>query len=100
MQKLLEGVFALKDKELQMANENYPLFSSDHEGSAVIREEIEEAELEMENIKYYYSILWDSVKCDSDIDYDADKLKIVACKCAAECIQVAAMCEKIKLKKK
>lgn len=108
MNKTMECVKKMVDQELKMANEQYPLFASVHEGAAVILEELEEAEDEMNKMKEAYSTLWDCVKENisledkyffGDNDKPADGLKKYAINCACECIQVAAMCEKIKLKK-
>lgn len=99
MKKLMDKVIALTDEELDMANEQYPLFASNHEGSAVIREEVEEADDEMTRIKYYNGLLWDDVKEDENVDDDVDEVEKHAIRCACECIQVAAMCRKIKIKK-
>ncbi len=40
MKELMEKVYTLVDWELNKANENWPLFNSDHEGIAVIEEEV------------------------------------------------------------
>lgn len=100
MNKLLEKVKVLADEELKLANEQYPLFASAHEGAAVILEEVEEADDEMVWMKRQYNRLWDDVKADGPkecIIDNAEKLKRLAKRCAAECIQVAAMCEKMKM---
>ena len=43
MKELREKVYTLVDWELNKANENWPLFNSDHEGISVIEEEVVEA---------------------------------------------------------
>lgn len=106
MNKTMEGVKRLADQELNMANEQYPLFASNHEGIAVIREELEEAEDDMESMFRYFKQMWGQVKADIDISENQEHIKDdyvfalggSAIHCACECIQVAAMCEKIKLK--
>lgn len=98
MTVLLGKVADLADEELKMANEQYPLFASNHEGAAVILEEVEEADDEMMRIKYYNGLLWNDVKEDEDVGEDAEDVKKHAIRCACECIQVAAMCDKINLK--
>ena len=97
MIKLLEKVKALADEELKLANEQHPLFASNHEGAAVIREEVEEADDEMMRIKDYNGLLWNDVKEDENVKDDADAIKKHAILCACKCIQAAAMCEKMKL---
>ena len=96
MDKTIEGVEKLADEELKMANEQYPLFASDHEGAAVLLEEIEEAEDEMDHMKYFYDLLWLDVKANRKVD-KYDFIKENAIKCACECIQVAAMCQKMRM---
>ena len=99
MDKTIEGVEKLADAELKMANEQHPLFASNHEGAAVILEEVEEAEIELNAMKNCYELLWHEVKSDDPTRAGlwADSLKRSAIRCAAECIQVAAMSEKIKM---
>lgn len=99
MIKLLEKVKTLTDEELKLANEQHPLFASNHEGSAVIREEVEEAEDEMTKIRYYNGLLWNDIKENENVKDDADAIRKHAILCACECIQVAAMCEKMKMEK-
>lgn len=101
MKKLLEQVQKLADDELKMANEQFPLFASNHEGAAVILEEVEEADDEMDWIDELYQCLWKDVKDDEpeNVMERAGEMKVHAIRCACECIQVAAMCEKIKMKK-
>lgn len=107
MKKLMESVKELVDRELKMANEQFPLFASNHEGAAVILEEVEEADDEMIKMQEAYSALWNCVKENisfedkyffGDNEMPVDNLKKYAIRCACECIQVAAMCEKIKMK--
>lgn len=99
MDKTIEGVEKLADEELKMANEQHPLFASNHEGAAVILEEAEEAALEMEVLRSAYKLLWGDVKSDNAIGVkrSAEKVRWRAIKCAAECIQVAAMCQKMRM---
>lgn len=102
MKKLLEQVQKLADDELKIANEQFPLFASSHEGAAVILEEVEEADDEMVWMKSQYNRLWDDVKENEPKEWiidDAERVKKFAINCACECIQVAAMCGKIKMSK-
>ena len=69
MQKLKEEITAAANRELNRANEQFPLFTSKHEGVAVAYEELEESkealeELEasfkcLENAKYIYIIAFE-----------------------------------------
>ena len=83
-----------------MANEQHPLFASNHEGYAVIHEEMEEARDEILKMEYYDGLLWSDVKEDENVDEDAEEVEKHAVRCACECIQVEAMCRKLKLRKK
>ena len=94
MKELIKEVELITKNELKRANENYPLFASNHEGSAVIREEIEEAHDAVDNMDCYYERLWNGVKANGYEREDVRNLKTYAVLSACECIQVAAMCEK------
>lgn len=92
--RTLRGVDYLIDNELDMAREeNGEVFSSLHEGAAVLHEEVDEALDEIETVKQRYAMLWLNVKQDDpraascyaeDIASHAERL-------ACEAIQVAAM---------
>lgn len=60
------------EEELKNARKKYPAFHSNHEGFAVIKEEIDE--------------LWDFIKTSKSIHADSTM--------KAECIQIAAMAVK------
>ena len=66
----VEGIIETVKVELEIANKKFPLFNSQHEGFAVLKEEVDE--------------LWDDVKGNA-----ADSLT------KAECVQVAAMAIKM-----
>lgn len=98
MTKLLKELEEITKAELDRCNEQHPLFASNHEGAAVLLEEIEEARDEMERIKSAYDLLWRSIKHDMMSIRELEPLRKHATLCAAECIQVAAMCEKFNMK--
>jgi hypothetical protein len=50
MKELIESVNKLVTEELERANKEFPLFSSAHEGYAVILEELHETEDELERL--------------------------------------------------
>ena len=50
MNAVKQEVEKLVQKELESANQRFPMFRSDHEGAAVIVEEIEEAKAELEEV--------------------------------------------------
>ena len=90
-----ETIEKLVELELDEANEKYPLFHSPHEAYAVLKEEVEELEYEMEQISSKTNHLWSAVKCDRNTEDYADRIYAHAIFAAQEAIQVAAMCEKI-----
>lgn len=97
MKELLKEVELTVKCELKRANKVHPLFNSPHEAYAVIKEEVEEAELEMEHIKDSVRIFWKAVKYDDSAKNMCRFLhgiKDIAMNLAAEAIQVAAMAQK------
>lgn len=88
---------ALIAEELARANTIHrDHFVSMHEGESVIREEIEEAEEELNYIRMLYKALWNQIKKRDDreaID-TAKTMKIYVMSAINELTQVAAMCDK------
>jgi hypothetical protein len=90
--------------EFERAYGIHGAFNSTHEGHSVIREEVEEAEYEMEQIKGYVEHLWKLVKVNSfdikvtrDINNKTlDRIEEHSVRLACEAIQVAAMAKKFK----
>lgn len=91
---LKSGVTQLVADELRTANENYPLFASNHEAYAVIKEELEEAEDELKEFKYHIENLWNMTKENLNCTDQFDIMKRRAMLLAQEAIQLAAMCLK------
>lgn len=101
MNAVNEDVEKLVQKELKSANQRFPMFRSDHEGAAVILEEIEECKQEIENLEIQFEVLWSYVKADNKISVITSKrLKLTAANLACEAIQVAAMAQKFMDSKK
>ena len=97
MNAVKEDVEKLVQKELESANQRFPMFRSDHEGAAVIYEEIQEAEYEFECIKDRFQELWRSVKCNMSPEWNYEINTVIvnrATNLACEAIQVAAMAQK------
>lgn len=96
MNAVKEDVIQLVDKELKSANEKFPLFHSAHEGYAVIKEELEESEEQVEWCKEKFGCLWEGVKDDfaTYTKQEAKYLKEFAIDAVCELIQVAAMAQK------
>ena len=94
MNAVKEDVEKLVQKELGSANQRFPMFRSDHEGAAVIFEEIQETENRLSTVQLAFAHLWKKIKkdiCDVDL---AKGLKFEAASLACEAIQVAAMAQK------
>lgn len=82
--------------EVEHAREEHEeLFSSNHEAYAVLKEEIEETLVEIDNIITILDKIWEYVKSDSDISRLTSRMQKTALLCAAELIQVSGVCEKI-----
>ena len=94
MQELKNSVKLLVEEELISANKKFPMFQSPHEGYAVIKEEIEEAEQELIDVTAILKRIWYFIKRDENVNKDMFLLKEYAIKLAAESIQVAAMAQK------
>ena len=94
MNTIKSDVENLVQKELESANRRFPMFRSDHEGAAVILEEIEEAQEDMNNVQDNFLDLWKSVKRNLKPEYHADSVYICAVSLACEAIQVATMAQK------
>lgn len=96
MNNIINTIISEAKEEFERANEKHPLFHSDHEGIAIIEEEKIEAKEEFSQLNK--SMYWLKNSTYKDLPKQAEenvaKLKMHAIKCAAELIQVAAMCDK------
>ncbi len=96
MDAVKKDVINLVYKELESANEKFPPFNSSHEGYAVIKEEIEEAEEQLIYTKEKLNVLWSNIK-RNNIEFSLAhvyNLEELAINMAVEAIQVAAMAQK------
>ena len=96
MKKLKEEMVVSANKELNRANERFPLFQSKHEGAAVIYEELEESKEALEALETSFKCLWDDVRgketpCFLKEDITPLKLADMALDLACEAVQTAAM---------
>lgn len=87
-------IMILEAGECQNGIKEHGLFHSQHEGYAVIKEEIEEAAVEMDKINQKLIGLWDSVKRDEYPNVSILLIKKHAELLACEAIQIAAMAQK------
>lgn len=94
MNAVIDDIKKLVFKELDSANKHFPLFQSQHEGYAIIKEEIEEAEDEMNDINLLAKESWYQIKGNTDATNLIKEIEEHAIKLAGEAIQIAAMCKK------
>lgn len=96
MEKLLKDLSVMARDELERANHEFPPFASDHEGYAVILEELDEMNEEVEAARRTLACIWRAVKTNTA--GDAKNMLLAAkgafLQAAAEAIQAAAMCDK------
>lgn len=81
-------------KELNSANQQFPLFQSPHEGYGVIKEEIEEVMDDMNVLLEVFANAWSGIKKNEPVFPQMKIAKELAKQVAIEAIQVAAMCDK------
>lgn len=96
MKKIIESVTALAEKEMAWGIKEYGYFRSMHEGYGVVREELDEAQDELDIVEMVEGELWGRIRCDDSetavkIAEDLAEKAILA---SAELIQVAAMAMK------
>lgn len=98
MKDILIEINRIVADELERANKVHPLFHSDHEGVAVIEEEIMEAKTDFgmldclfENLKS--NVYRDNIEYIKEINL-VESIRNNASLAAAELIQVIAMCDK------
>ena len=94
MNAVKQDVEKLVQKELESANQKFPVFHSDYEGAAVICEEIEEAEHELKEIQFEFKEMWRSIKLNAGGTAFCDAVLKRSLNLACEAIQVATMAQK------
>lgn len=98
MTALLNGVKQLQTEELIRANKSNRMFADEHHAAGVMFEEYEEAVAEIIEFYTIFNEFWQATKNNEDDDIKinlAEKMRMCASRAAAECIQTAAMAEKI-----
>lgn len=96
MKEILIEIDKLAEEELERANKIHPLFASDHEGYAVIREEIEEAIDSFEMMGKSFEEAWHEIREDDEEEARerVQDVRRFAQHAAAELMQVIATCDK------
>lgn len=85
----------LVQKELESANQRFSTFHSDHEGAAIILEEIEETKEALKYVEDKFECLWLYIKLNNEFSVTmAEHIKKYAIDLSCEAIQVAAMAQK------
>lgn len=87
-------IHSLIKEELAEANKMHPLFSSQHEAWAVIREEVEELHEEIIACKGLQEEMWHRIRNDWGTEDILKQLYAHAIYATQEAIQVAAMAQK------
>ena len=94
MNAVKQDIEKLVQKELESANQKFPVFHSDYEGAAVILREIDNAKLQMVRTKERFENVWSFVKHESHSEELTLDLKHCAIELACSAIQVEAMAQK------
>lgn len=94
MSTIKSDVEKLVQKELEFANRKFPMFRSEHEGAAVIFEEIEEIKDSLIDTEYQFGEMWKCIKDNMSGYPFIERLYVRAIEAACEAIQVAAMAQK------
>lgn len=94
MNAVKDDVIKLVEKELESANKQFPQFRSAHEGVAIILEEMQETQDEVDRCLEWLEELWKKIRNNENGISCANNLRSYAICGAIEFIQVAAMCQK------
>ena len=94
MNAVKSDVEKLVQKELESANQKFPVFHSGYEGAAVIFMELDNAKLQMVRTKERFENVWSFVKHESYSKELTMDLKHRAIELACSAIQVATMAQK------
>lgn len=99
MDHLSPGVEALVELEHKTIVDKYgDGYTSMHEGYAVLKEEIEEAEEALQDVKKHLDWAWLAVREDERKLFGSEILRVehYAKQLAAEAVQVAAVCRRMR----
>ena len=81
--------------ELQNIVKNYgPTYNSNHEGYAVLKEEVEEAADALKAVNQNLNVLWKSIRVNFVTGECINQVKKNAVFLAQEAVQVVAVCER------
>ncbi|MCB6366626.1 hypothetical protein LI291_10625 [Intestinibacillus massiliensis] len=91
MNVVKDDVIELVFKERDAANKRFPPFRSPHEGYAVILEELQEAQEELDNSAKHFKFIWALIKADKSPYIQMGHLYADTINAICELIQYAAM---------
>lgn len=95
VESMKEKIRAMVDMELYEAQRvNGRYFNSNHEAYAVILEEMQEAQAELDFVKVFVDEIWENVMLDKNIRFQAEKARQSALFLIYEVIQLTAMIQK------
>ena len=83
--------------EVARVNDIKPLYASTHEGWALMKEEIEEANDELDIVNALHNKFWNQIKYDhnnNEIIQDVIDIKLRSIKAIEELIQVCCVCDR------
>lgn len=94
MDEILEKMEAAAEAEYEKILAKWGVFHSAHEGYAVLLEEVEEAQEEMESLREDMKALWGKIREDAEDEAAEIAAEIYAdtIRGAAELMQVGAVC--------
>lgn len=94
MNAVKEDVEKLVQKELESANQKFPVFHSGHEGAAAIIDGLQEIREIMDDTDNMFKGLWRCVRHDLNGEPNAEAIYDNSIEIACEAIQIAAMAQK------
>lgn len=92
MGQLKRKIRQLADEETARVNERRKPLASNHEAYAVLLEELEEAQDELNQVDYWIDDAWNLIKLDENVDREVSQAYYAAINLAAEATQIAAVC--------
>ncbi len=102
MKELKQEIAEAANKELNRANDKFPLFNSEHEGAAVIYKELQESKETLEELESSFKCLWDHVRGKETPCFLKEEIKPLtiaelALNLACKATQTAAMLMKFEM---
>lgn len=94
MESLMKAIYDMAKEEYERANSSHGPIAFAHEGWALVKEELEETQEELDDVEGYIAGMWDNIRLD-DLPEAKSKATLAwaaAIRCACEAVQVAAVC--------